>query len=84
MVIRRTLALALLLDVASGSASAADPVPATETARQWLRALHDGNIDAIDSLTALPFVCREAWPKKQCTRVAKDAVAVKGWLECTR
>ncbi len=84
VVIRRTLALALLLGVASGSATAADPVPATETVRLWLGALHDGNVDAFESLTALPFIYREAWPKKQCTRVAKDPVAVKGWLECAR
>jgi hypothetical protein len=83
-VIRRTLAVALLLGVAPGSGSAADPVPATETARLWLRALHDGNVDAITSLTVLPFAYQEAWPKKKCTRVAKDAVAVRKWLECAR
>ena len=71
--IRRILALALLLGIAPGSASAADPVPATETARLWLRAVRDGNVDAIVSLTALPFAYREAGPKKKCTQVAKDA-----------
>jgi hypothetical protein len=84
-VIRVVLMVALLaLGVATESTSAAGVVPATETVRVWLRALHDGNAEALESLTAVPFAYREAWPKKQCSQGAKDAAAIRKWLDCTR
>ncbi len=83
--IRVVAAVALLASgVAPGSKSAAGEAPATETVRLWLRALHDGNAETLESLTAIPFVYREGWPKKQCSRVAKDADAIRKWFDCAR
>jgi hypothetical protein len=84
-VIRFVVAVVLLtLAVPPGSTSAAGAVPPTETVRLWLRALHDGNAETLESLTTLPFAYREAWPKKQCSQVAKDAAAIRKWLDCAR
>jgi hypothetical protein len=84
-VIRVVVMVAILaLGVAPGPTSAAGVVPATETVKLWLRALHDGNAETLESLTAVPFAYREAWPKKQCSQVAKDAAAIRKWLDCAR
>jgi hypothetical protein len=84
MVSRAVLAVLLLFGAVSRSVSAGGPVSATDAARLWLRALHDGSVETLASLTTLPFGYRETWPKKQCARVAKDVPALRKWLGCMR
>ena len=53
-----------------------------EVARGWLRAVQAGEAAAIAQTTKLPFIYREAWPKKQCDQSVADGDALGKWTAC--
>ena len=64
--------------------ASADEGADIEFVRGWIRAIRTDSKEAVTGAVSFPFTYREAWPKKQCERTARNPKGLADWLTCVR